>query len=221
MMRHLTRRHSIFASQAASALASSCELPLHSVLPSILSRLPAAQGAPAPGTLRGLGTAAFPAPVQTGPEAPKASRDVRSGPLPSGSGGGGRNMGPVLLLPAAIAAGLGAWQLARRREKQTMLDHRLAAMQVHFSCRLTVLLSFTPPLQDRTHISILDHTSLQGLGCLGILTVLGPSGTSRFNKLPGAPGEKRQLFVCRRNRWMLMWPVGLRQSSRPPMPREF
>jgi len=38
-------------------------------------------------------------------------------------------MGLILLLPAAVAAGLGAWQLARREDKQAMLDQRLAAMQ--------------------------------------------------------------------------------------------
>lgn len=48
----------------------------------------------------------------------------------SGGDGGGRSMGPVLLLPAAVAAGLGSWQLARRSEKQQQLDDRLTAMRV-------------------------------------------------------------------------------------------
>lgn len=49
------------------------------------------------------------------------------GPKPSGSSG--RQMGPILLLPAALAAALGSWQLARRAEKQSEIDSRLAAMQ--------------------------------------------------------------------------------------------
>ena len=68
--------------------------------------------------------------VAGGRPATQAPRDYGGGPSRSGSGGGGRSMGPIILLPAAVAAGLSAWQLVRRGEKQAMLDQRLAAMQV-------------------------------------------------------------------------------------------
>lgn len=38
-------------------------------------------------------------------------------------------MGPILFIPAVVAAGLGGWQLSRRGEKQAQIDSRLAAMQ--------------------------------------------------------------------------------------------
>lgn len=67
------------------------------------------------------------------PAAPSAAAKPAQQHSHSGSGSnasGGRSMGPVLLLPAAVAAGLGSWQLARRAEKQQQLDDRLAAMRV-------------------------------------------------------------------------------------------
>ena len=66
------------------------------------------------------------------PAAPAAAAAPQHAAAPSGGGGdsGARSMGPVLLLPAAVAAGLGGWQLARRAEKQQQLDDRLSAMRV-------------------------------------------------------------------------------------------
>lgn len=65
-------------------------------------------------------------PPQQVPAQPAGGRAGGGG----GGGGGGRSMGPVLLLPAGVAAGLGAWQLARRSDKVQQLDDRLAAMRV-------------------------------------------------------------------------------------------
>lgn len=75
-----------------------------------------------------------------------------------GGGSSGREMGPILLLPAAVAAALGSWQLARRAEKQTEIDNRLAAMQVQ--CTL-VATTFTLQQQcSRGPIVLLDDTAL-------------------------------------------------------------
>lgn len=71
------------------------------------------------------------APAAQPPAAAAAAPQQSTSSSSSGGGdGGGRSMGPVLLLPAAVAAGLGSWQLARRSEKQRQLDERLAAMRV-------------------------------------------------------------------------------------------
>jgi hypothetical protein len=66
------------------------------------------------------------------PAAPAATAAPQHAAAAGGGGGdgGARSMGPVLLLPAAVAAGLGGWQLARRAEKQQQLDDRLSAMRV-------------------------------------------------------------------------------------------